>query len=63
MKVEEAARCVGYLGIYHISICEQLTSGVPSAGGLDDGLISPHFTLTPCYKSHAGQWDGLGSLD
>lgn len=59
---EEAARCVGYLWIYRISICEQLTSGVPSAGGLGEGLIFPHFTPT-CYKSHAGQWDGLGSLE
>jgi len=60
---EETATCVGYLRIYRISICGQLTSGVPSAGGLGDGLISPHFTLTACYKSHVGQWDGLGSLE
>jgi len=48
---EEAVRCVGYLGIYRIRICEQLTSGVPSAAGLGEGLISPHFTLT-VYKGH-----------
>lgn len=31
-------------------------------GGLGEGLISPHFTIT-CYKSHVRNWDGLGSLE